>query len=141
MHHAHVDTEFYCFVLYSYQETSAKLNDHHMQEVTCCDFVIVLEDVHIFILYFMKFLVTHVYIFQCLKIYNIHFRAATRPIILLKLHPTNKDCRVKWVWLKPNCTSPDHWMDQINTQGPRSLVEGQHVVELQGIGSLVKDPQ
>ena len=26
---------FYCFVLYSYQETSAK--DHHKQEVTCLD--------------------------------------------------------------------------------------------------------
>ena len=53
---------FYCFVLYSYQETSAKLNDHHKEEVTCCDIVIVLEDVHIFVLFFevQKHLVTHV---------------------------------------------------------------------------------
>ena len=41
---------FYCFVLYSYQETSAKLNDHRNQEVTCflslCHSV---EDVHTYI--------------------------------------------------------------------------------------------
>ena len=35
----------------SYQET-AKLSDHHKQEVTCCDLVIVLEVMHIFILFF-----------------------------------------------------------------------------------------
>ena len=53
--HTHGHQVFIVCFLYSYQETSEKLNDHHKQEVTCCDFVIVLEDVHIFILYFMKF--------------------------------------------------------------------------------------
>ena len=59
IHHAHMNTKFLRFVLYSYQETSAKLNDHHKPEVTCCDFVIVLEDVHIFILYSMKSIFVH----------------------------------------------------------------------------------
>ena len=40
--------------LYSCQETSAKLNDHHKQEMTYWDFIIVLEDVHIFVLYCSK---------------------------------------------------------------------------------------
>ena len=57
-HMAWTDTK--CLLgLYNYQETSAKLNDlHHKQEVTCWDFVIVLEDVHIFIV--QKHLVTRV---------------------------------------------------------------------------------
>ena len=53
IHHTHMDTKFLLFCT-SHQETTAKLNDHHKQEVTCCDFVSV-EDVHTFILYFMKF--------------------------------------------------------------------------------------
>ena len=54
-----MDTK-YLLGLYNYQETSAKLNDHHKQEVTSWDFVNVLEDVHIFVLDCSKHLVTHV---------------------------------------------------------------------------------
>ena len=46
-----------CLLGLYYQETSAKLNDHHKQEVTCWDFVIVLEDVHILLKKTLKSLV------------------------------------------------------------------------------------
>ena len=44
--HSFAHTHAHVICTYSHQETSAKLSDHHKQEVTCCDYVIVLEDVH-----------------------------------------------------------------------------------------------
>ena len=98
-------------VLYcSYQETSAKLNDLISKKWPAfCDYVIVLEDVHIYIHFVFyevqKHLVTHV----SMLYKNIQFRAATRPRYTLGWGQNKTALRqtIGWTNLIPT-TTPVH---------------------------------